>query len=211
MKAVRRAPPNGGGWYGIPAAPSMGPSPSSQDHFTLRFQTGFNRSDGETRTRSGRPAASTEPTDCRDGTDESAPAHRKRMLGQREMALPRHRPVHGAERAASPGGGTPECTLGATHSRPARFTLPIAGVPPRFMHRTRAAGAPAATAPYSGILPGIRHVTSFRATTSPGGRATERWRTASKRSTAAATETFRLSTGSRNGIETIRWHFLRVS
>ena len=39
------------------------------------------------RTKIGRLAASTEPTDCRDGTDESAPAHRERMFSQREMTL----------------------------------------------------------------------------------------------------------------------------
>ena len=46
-----------------------------QGHFTLRFQAGIDSPDDEIRTRSGRLAASAEPTDRRDGTDESAPAH----------------------------------------------------------------------------------------------------------------------------------------
>ena len=58
----------------------------AQGRFTLRFRTGFNRSDGETRTRSGQLAAPTEPTGRRDGTDESAPAHPERMPGQSEVA-----------------------------------------------------------------------------------------------------------------------------
>ena len=44
-------------------------------------------SDGEPRTRSGQRAAATEPTDCRDGADESTPVPPERMLGQREMIL----------------------------------------------------------------------------------------------------------------------------
>ena len=68
---------------------SKGGASCRQGHFTLRLQTGFNSPDGETRTRAGQLTASTEPTHCRDGTDESAPAHPERMLSQRDMALPR--------------------------------------------------------------------------------------------------------------------------
>ncbi len=63
------------------------PAFPDHEHFTLRFRTGFSSPDGEPRTRSGQVAASTEPTDCRDGTDESTPVPLERMLSPREMAL----------------------------------------------------------------------------------------------------------------------------
>lgn len=77
----------------------------------------------------------------------------------------------------------------------ASVALQSAIVSPEVVRRIGASGAVATISPESGMLPALRHFSLVYTPTSLAGAPVRRWRTASKRNTAAATETFRLSTG----------------